>query len=48
MNCLADSLYNVYIEKKTTKKLLESPDRKYKTEDVGAKKFIVGWLLPRL
>ena len=41
MNGLVDSLYNVYTNKKTTKKLWESLDRKYKTKDVVAKKFIV-------
>ncbi|XP_073138938.1 uncharacterized protein [Henckelia pumila] len=45
MNGLADSLYNVYSEKKTVRELWESMDRKYKIEDVGAKKFIVGRFL---
>ncbi|WJZ96894.1 hypothetical protein VitviT2T_015540 [Vitis vinifera] len=45
MNGLADSLYNVYSDKKTAKELWESLDRKYKTEDVGAKKFVVGRFL---
>ena len=45
MNALTDSLYNVYSDKKTPKELLESPDRKYKTEDAGVKKFIVGHFL---
>ncbi|KAL6327153.1 hypothetical protein AAG906_015192 [Vitis piasezkii] len=45
MNGLADSLYNVYSDKKTTKELWESLDRKYKTEDAGAKKFVVGRFL---
>ncbi|KAL2527697.1 zinc knuckle (CCHC-type) family protein [Abeliophyllum distichum] len=45
MNSLADSLYNVYSTMKTTKELWESLDRKYKTEDAGAKKFIVGRFL---
>ena len=45
MIALTDSLYNVYTDKKTTKELLESLDRKYKTEDVGAKKFVVGRFL---
>ncbi|XP_073137728.1 uncharacterized protein [Henckelia pumila] len=45
MNGLADSLYNVYSEKKTARELWESLDRKYKTKDAGAKKFIVGKLL---
>ena len=45
MNALTDSLYNVYTDKKTAKELWESLDRKYKTEDAGAKKFIVGQFL---
>ncbi|KAH9751211.1 hypothetical protein KPL71_014192 [Citrus sinensis] len=45
MNGLSDSLYNVYIGKKTAKELWESLDRKYKTEDVGTKKFVVGRFL---
>ena len=45
MNGLANFLYNIYSNKKTAKKLWESLDRKYKTEDVGAKKFIVGRFL---
>ena len=45
MNALIDSLYNVYSNKKTPKELWESPDRKYKTEDAGAKKFVVGCFL---
>ena len=45
MNALTDSLYNMYIDKKTTKELWESLDRKYKTEDAGAKKFVLGRFL---
>ena len=45
MNALTDSLYNVYTNKKTTKELCESLDRKYKTEDAGAEKFVVGRFL---
>lgn len=45
MNGLADSLYNVYIEKKIVKELWESLDRKYKIKDASAKKFIVGHFL---
>nr|AAK70407.1 pol polyprotein [Citrus x paradisi] len=45
MNGLSDSLYNVYIGKKTAKELWESLDRKYKTEDAGTKKFVVGRFL---
>ena len=40
MNVLIDSLYNVYSDKKKAKELWESLDRKYKTEDFGAKKFM--------
>ena len=45
MNALTDSLYNVYLDKKTTKELWESLDQKYKTEDARAKKFVVGRFL---
>ena len=45
MNALTDFLYNVYSDKKTTKELWESLDRKYKTEDARAKKFVVGHFL---
>ena len=45
MNALIDSLYNVYSYKKIAKKLWESLDRKYKIEDVGAKKFVLGRFL---
>ncbi|XP_075499434.1 uncharacterized protein LOC142537833 [Primulina tabacum] len=45
LNGLADSLYNVFCEKKAAKELWESLDRKYKTEDAGAKKFLVGRFL---
>ncbi|XP_073057051.1 uncharacterized protein [Primulina eburnea] len=45
LNGLANSLYNVFCEKKTAKELWESLDRKYKTEDAGAKKFLVGRFL---
>ena len=41
MNGLHDSLYNVYCAIKTSKELWEALDRKYKTEHVGAKKFVV-------
>ena len=41
MNALTNSLYNVYIDKKTAKELWESLDWKYKTKDVGVKKFVV-------
>ena len=42
---MIDSLYNVYSSKITTKDLWESLEHKYKTEDAGAKKWIVGRFL---
>ena len=42
MNGLHDLLYNIYYAIKTIKELCESLDRKYKIEDAGAKKFVVG------
>ncbi|XP_074569769.1 uncharacterized protein LOC141826428 [Curcuma longa] len=45
LNGLADSLYAVYSMKRTAKELWESLDKKYKTEDSRAKKFIVGRFL---
>ena len=42
LNGLSDGLYNVYSSKKTAKELWESLDQKYKSEDAGAKKFLVG------
>ncbi|KAL8119261.1 hypothetical protein AgCh_016688 [Apium graveolens] len=45
LNCWSDSLYNVYSAKPTAKILWESLDHKYKTEDAGAKKWIVGRFL---
>ena len=45
LNCFADSLYNVYYSKTTAKVLWESLDHKYKIEDAGAKKWIVGRFL---
>ena len=41
MNTLTNSLYNVYLDKKSTKELWKSLDRKYKIENVRAKKFVV-------
>ncbi|XP_016755296.1 uncharacterized protein [Gossypium hirsutum] len=41
LNSLYDELYKVYSINKTNKKLWELLDHKYKTEDVGAKKFLV-------
>ncbi|OMO62208.1 hypothetical protein CCACVL1_22961 [Corchorus capsularis] len=45
LNGLSDTLYNVYCVHKTAKQLWDALDHKYKTEDAGAKKFIVGWFL---
>ncbi|XP_042380392.1 uncharacterized protein LOC121972832 [Zingiber officinale] len=45
LNNLADSLYLVYCEMKTVNELWKSLDKKYKSEDAGAKKFIVGRFL---
>ena len=45
LNGLDDSLYNVYSPITTAKKLWASLDKKYKTEDAGTKKFIVGRFL---
>ena len=44
-NSLADSLYNVFCAKSSTKELWESLDKKNKIEDAGAKKFVVGQFL---
>ncbi|GJT35253.1 hypothetical protein Tco_0658966 [Tanacetum coccineum] len=38
-------LYNVYCKTTTAKELWESLERKYKTEDVGTKKFVVARFL---
>ncbi|KAL5543446.1 hypothetical protein UlMin_007230 [Ulmus minor] len=45
MNGLTDSLYNVYSDKKTAKDLWDYLDTKYKSEDAGSKKFVVGRFL---
>ncbi|PKI78445.1 hypothetical protein CRG98_001157 [Punica granatum] len=45
MNSFHDSLYSVYQGFTTAKGLWESLDRKYKLEDVGEKKFLVGQFL---
>ncbi|CAN6716595.1 unnamed protein product [Malus baccata var. baccata] len=44
-NALDDSLYDVYVVFKTAKELWESLEKKYKTEDAGSKKFVVGKFL---
>ena len=45
LNNLIDLLYNVCSMKKSAKELWESLDKKYKTEDAGTKKFVVGRFL---
>lgn len=45
LNELDNSLYNVYCTMKTSEELWISLNRKYKTEDAGMKKFIVGKFL---
>ncbi|GAB2278393.1 hypothetical protein Dimus_039287 [Dionaea muscipula] len=45
LNGLSDTLYNVYSVTSTAKELWDSLDRKYKTEDAGTKKFVVGKFL---
>ena len=45
LNGLDVSLYNVYSPITTTKKLWASLDKKYKTEDAGTEKFVVGRFL---
>ena len=45
LNGLDNTLYNMYSPIKTARELWESLDRKYKTEDAGMKKFVVGRFL---
>lgn len=45
LNGLDDTLYNVYSPIKTAKELWLSLEKKYKTEDAGTKKFVVGRFL---
>ncbi|KAG8481187.1 hypothetical protein CXB51_026025 [Gossypium anomalum] len=45
LKILSDKLYEVYSIKKTTKELWNSLDHKYKTKDIGAKKFLVAKFL---
>ena len=42
LNGLHDTFYNVYSVYTTAKKPWESLDRKYKIDDAGSKKFVVG------
>ncbi|XP_077228596.1 uncharacterized protein LOC143861577 [Tasmannia lanceolata] len=39
---MPNSLYDVYCGMKTTKEMWEALDKKYKTEDAGVKKYVVG------
>ncbi|XP_028073595.1 uncharacterized protein LOC114276060 [Camellia sinensis] len=48
LNRLDNTLYNVYSPLKMAKELWESFDKKYKAEDAGMKKFIVGKFLEYL
>ncbi|CAM8944214.1 unnamed protein product [Rhodiola kirilowii] len=45
LNSLNDVLYKVYCTKTSTKELWESLDQKYRTENAGSKKYIVGCFL---
>ncbi|KAK3039107.1 hypothetical protein RJ639_028853 [Escallonia herrerae] len=45
LNGLDNALYNIYSPMVNAKALWESLERKYKTEDVGSKKFVVGKFL---
>ena len=45
LNGQENTLYNVYSPLKTAKELWDSLDKKYKSEDAGLKKFIVGKFL---
>ncbi|KZV17034.1 hypothetical protein F511_34284 [Dorcoceras hygrometricum] len=45
LNSLDDVLYGVYCSVKTAKELWNSLEKKYKTEDAGVKKFVVGKFL---
>ena len=45
LNGLDNTLYNVYCSFNTARELWESLDKKYKTEDAGLKKFVVGKFL---
>ena len=45
LNGLDNTLYNVYCAFNTARELWESLDKKYKTEDAGLKKFVMGKFL---
>ncbi|XP_070667846.1 uncharacterized protein [Malus domestica] len=45
LNSLDDNLYDIYSLCKTTKELWESLEKKYKIDDTGSKKFVIGKFL---
>ena len=45
MNCLENNLYDIYSSYKTIKQVWEMLEKKYKIEDAGAKKFVIGKFL---
>ncbi|KAL6572567.1 hypothetical protein OROMI_013525 [Orobanche minor] len=42
LNRLINSMYNVYSQIKTSKEIWNSLEKKYKTDDAGAKTFVIG------
>ncbi|KAM2872681.1 hypothetical protein FF1_020165 [Malus domestica] len=45
LNSLDDNLYDIYSLRKTAKELWESMEKKYKINDAGSKKFVIGKFL---
>ncbi|CAN6681251.1 unnamed protein product [Malus baccata var. baccata] len=45
LNSLDDNLYDIYSPCKTTNELWESLEKKYKIDDAGSKKFVIGKFL---
>ena len=45
LNRLENNLYDIYSSYKTAKQVWEMLEKKYKTEDAGAKKFVIGKFL---
>ena len=45
LNRLENNLYDIYSSYKTAKEVWEMLKKKYKTEDTGAKKFVIGKIL---
>lgn len=41
LNCLDDTLYDIYLVYYTAKEVWDSLEKKYKMEDVGAQKFVI-------